>query len=392
MSVQVTIQPWTGSSDAEEGFIANWFAREGAAVREGQVLGEVMAEKATLEVVAPQAGVLRRVLIQRGDVVKPGQVVAELATGAEAEAPGLPQQASDQPAASGTGGTGEADGGVGAAPFVPTSPAAKRLARELGVDLAQITPANGERITEEDVRRAADSAAASSRTTPESTPAAETGEPLAGMRRVIAERMTRSLQQAAQLTLTTEASADTLVAVSARTGAGYTPLIAWALVRALQAHPAMNATLVGDVLRRHEAIHLGLAVALEDGLVVPVLRDAGKRSFAELSQRMRELTEKTRAGASAPGELSGGTFSLTTLGAYLIDAFTPILNTPEVGILGVGRIREAIVPRGGQPALGHVVALSLTFDHRAVDGAPAAAFLRTVKQFVESPETFSEVV
>lgn len=387
MSVQVAIQPWTGSSDAEEGFIANWFAREGSAVKEGQVLGEVMVEKATLEVAAPQAGLVRRVLIRRGDVVKPGQVVAEIA--AEGEAAAEPASS----AAPVAGWSPEADATGGAA-FVPASPAAKRLARELGVDLAGLTPANGERITEEDVRRAAEADAASSSPAMaaiEPTLPAETGERLAGMRKVIAERMTRSLQQAAQLTLTTEASADTLVEVSARTGAGYTALIAWALVRALQRHPALNATLEGDVLRRHAAVHLGLAVALEDGLVVPVLRDAGSLAFGELSSRMRELTEQARAGTSALGDLSGSTFSLTTLGAYEIDAFTPILNPPEVGILGIGRMREAIVPRAGQPALGHVVALSLTFDHRAVDGAPAAAFLRTVKQLVEAPETFGEV-
>ena len=389
MSVQVTIQPWSESSDAEEGFIANWFAREGAAVREGQVLGEVMVEKATLEVVAPQAGTVRRVLIQRSDVVKPGQVVAEIATEAEAEgasagaalsaaAPTAPVQAA---AASGTDSTA----------FVPASPAAKRLARELGVDLSKVAPAHGERITEEDVRRVADAGVPASPTPSETVGTAPTGERLGGMRRAVAERMMRSLQQSAQLTLTTEASADALVAVNARTGAGYTALIAWALVRALLLHPALNATLEGDVLRQHAAIHLGLAVALEDGLIVPVVRNAGTLSFDDLSQQMRELSEKVRAGAREPGNVSGSTFSLTTLGAYEIDAFTPILNPPEVGILGIGRVREAIVPRDGQPALGHVVTLSLTFDHRAVDGAPAAAFLRTVKQLVESHDTFSGV-
>ena len=384
MSVQVTIQPWTDTSEAEEGFIANWFAREGAAVREGQVLGEVMAEKATLEIAAPSAGVVRRVLIHRGDVVKPGQVVAEIAAETEAEA--QVETATPETLAVPAASRSEA-----AAPFVLASPAAKRLARDLGVDLARAVPANGERITEEDVRRVANAGVASSHVAPEPAPSGAPGEHLAGMRKVIAERMMRSLQQSAQLTLTTEASADALVAASTRTGAGYTALIAWAVVRALLANPAMNATLEGDVLRRSAAIHLGLAVALEDGLVVPVVRNVDSLSFDELSQRMRELTEKARAGACAPADLSGSTFSLTTLGAYEIDAFTPILNPPEVGILGIGRIREAIVPRDGQPAVGHIMTLSLTFDHRAVDGAPAAAFLRTVKQLVESSETFGEV-
>lgn len=392
MSLQIAIQPWSGSSAAEEGFIANWFAREGTVVKAGQVLGEVMVEKATLEVAAPQDGVVRRVLIQRGDVVKPGQVVAEIATADETfTAAPTAATLSDRTDARPAPATG--DPASSPVAFVPASPAARRLARELGMDLARVAPANGTRITEADVRRIADAAVMPAPSTTEpiaaATPAAM-GERLAGMRKVIAERMLRSLQLTAQLTLTTEARADTLVAASARTGAGFTALIAWALVRALQRHAALNATLEGDVLRRYEAIHLGLAVALEDGLVVPVLRDANGFPFAEFAQRLRTLSENARAGTLVPGDLSGGTFSLTTLGAYEIDAFTPILNPPEVGILGIGRVREAIVPRDGQPALGHVVALSLTFDHRAVDGAPAAAFLRTVKQLVESPETFSE--
>jgi pyruvate dehydrogenase E2 component (dihydrolipoamide acetyltransferase) len=153
----------------------------------------------------------------------------------------------------------------------------------------------------------------------------------------------------------------------------------------------MNATLDGDRLRVHDAIHLGLAVAVPDGLVVPVVRDGGSLTLEQLAARSRELTERARANASAPAELSGSTFSLTSLGFYEIDAFTPILNAPEVGILGIGRIHEAVVPQEGKVVIGQVMTLSLTFDHRAVDGAPAAAFLQTVKHLVESRETYAEV-
>ena len=358
MTIQVVIQPWT-ETNIEEGYIANWFVRSGDAVRAGQALGELMVEKANIEITAPQDGVVQKVLIKRGDVVKPGAVVAEIALAGEMAA--VPP-------------------GAGAE-FTPTSPAARRLARELGVDLAPVTPADGRRITEEDVRRYLATGAPTT-----------AGEPLTGRRKIIAERMLRSIQQSAQVTLTTEVDAATLVAERARCQASmevsYNDLLAWIIVRVLMQHPALNATLVGDRLRRHEAVHLGLAVAMEGGLLVPVLRDAGQLTLAQIAVQSRELIERARSGASAPGELSGSTFTLTNLGAYDIDAFTPILNPPEIGILGVGRIREAIVPRNGQPALGQLMVLSLTFDHRAVDGALAAAFLQTIKRLVESPDTY----
>ena len=368
MTIQVVIQPWA-ETDVEEGYIANWFVRSGDAVRAGQALGELMVEKANVEISAPQDGVVQKVFIKRGDVVKPGAIVAEIAP--------VSETAAAPPGAR--------------AEFTPASPAARRLAREQGVDLAQVTPADGRRITEEDVRRSLATGAPAVAGVATSAP----GEPLSGRRKIIAERMLRSIQQSAQLTLTTEVDASALVEARVRCQAimevSYNDLFAWIIVRALMQHPALNATLEGDLLRRHEAIHLGLAVAVEDGLLVPVLRDAGKLTLAQIAAQARALIERARSGAAAPGELSGSTFSLTNLGVYDIDAFTPILNPPEVGILGIGRIHEAIVPLNGQPALGHLMVLSLTFDHRAVDGAPAAAFLQTVKRLVESPATYEGV-
>lgn len=393
MSIQITIPAWT-DSEAEEGVIANWLVTSGAAVRAGQVLGELMVEKATSEITAPQDGVVQNVRVRRGDVVKPGTVVAELVPAGEMEAAagavvGSAMTGAGAFAPSATAGM-SAEGG-----FVPASPAARRLARELGVDLARLTPAHGQRLTEDDVRRAAAGRLADAPTTAGTTPPAEAGEALAGRRKVIAERMHRSLQTSAQLTLTTEARADALVAARERARAHmdltYTDVLAWIAVRALRQHPAMNATLEGERLRRHAAIHLGLAVAVSDGLLVPVVRDAGNLSLEQLAAQTQELTERARNNACTPAELTGSTFSLTTLGAYEIDAFTPILNPPEVGILGIGRIREAVVPQDGTVGVGYVVALSLTFDHRAVDGAPAAAFLQAVKHLVESPDTYAEV-
>lgn len=395
MSIQITIPTWT-ESDAEEGFIANWFVSNGVAVREGEVLGELMVEKSNIEISAPQAGIVQNVTVERGDVVKPGMVIAEIVTAGEAATPAtngvtaVDAAAATAPALAST----PAPGG-----FVPASPAARRLARELGVDLSHVSPARGERVTEEDVRHAAAIAAGGHNsgvaTAVTSVPAATTGEALSGRRKVIAERMLKSIQSSAQLTLTTEVRADALVAarehIHERVNVTFTDVLAWVVIKALKQHPAMNATLEGDRLRVHDAIHLGLAVAVPDGLLVPVIRDAGGLTLEQIATKTRELTERARDNASPPGELSGSTFSLTTLGAYEIDAFTPILNPPEVGILGIGRIHPAVVPEDGKVVIGQVMVLSLTFDHRAIDGAPAAAFLQTVKRLVESPDTYAEV-
>ena len=383
MSIEITIPAWEDTT-VEEASLANLFVSEGAVVHKGQVLGELLAQKATVELTAPADGVIQQVRLHRGDVVTPGMVVAELVT-ADEPAP-LPVSAAATASAGATASPASAVTGV----FAPASPAARRLARELGVDLAQVAPADGQRITEQDVRRATAGFATAAIST---TPAAETGEPLQGRRKVIAERMLRSLQTSAQLTLTTDVRADALYAAHerARERFAYTDLLGWIVTQALKRHPAMNASLEGERLRQHAAIHLGLAVSVADGLLVPVVRNAGDLSLAQFAGQAHTLTERARANTITSAELSGSTFSLTTLGAYDVDAFTPILNSPEIGILGIGRIREAIVPQDGLPVVGRMMALSLTFDHRAIDGAPAAAFLQTVKRLVESPDTYSEI-
>lgn len=378
---EIRAPEWTEST-AEEGFVANWFVHEGDQVKVGQVLGEIMVEKATIEIAAPSDGTLGKVLVERGDVVHRGALLAEIVTAPQESQAGSPTATSEPVPTVPT---------AAAIPsaFVPASPAARRLARELGVELSQVKPADGTRVTEEDVRRAAGSAA----TKPDSRKAAPAGEPLQGLRRAIAERLLKGVQQSAQLTLTTDVDASTLIQardrLKDRIGATYTDLLSWVVLRALEHHPHLNATLDSqNVLTRYDRVHLGLAVSVDQGLLVPVVRDASALSFPDFVVRAHEAIERARNGGAAPDELSGSTFSVTTLGAYDIDAFTPLLNPPEVGILGIGRVRETVVPRAGQPAVGHMIVLSLTFDHRAIDGAPAAAFLQEVKRMVETVETF----
>ena len=202
------------------------------------------------------------------------------------------------------------------------------------------------------------------------------------MRKVIAERMHKSLQGSAQLTITTEVDVTQLIdrrqEVQREFNATYTDFIVQACAHALKQYPRMNSTLDGETIRHLEQISVGIAVALEEGLIVPVVSNTDKKSLKEIAQEARALAEKARAGKLTLEEVSGGTFTVSNLGMFGIDGFTPIINTPQIGILGVGRIVEKPIIYRGEIAKRSMMVLSLTFDHRIIDGAPAGAFLQTV--------------
>jgi pyruvate dehydrogenase E2 component (dihydrolipoamide acetyltransferase) len=260
------------------------------------------------------------------------------------------------------------------------SPLARRVASQLGVDVEQLAAAApGRRLRREDVEAAGP---------PPAT------VPLSGVRRLVAERMAASAHTAAAVTLTSEADATELVRLRAQLKAdiqpvpGYTDLLAKLVARALTEHPDLNARLEGDAILQSRAVNIGIAVDTERGLLVPVLRDAQEKSLRQVAAESAVLVEQARAGRISPDDLRGGTFTITNLGMYDIDAFTPIINLPECAVLGVGRIvpKQVVVDAGaGRLAIRHMLFLSLTFDHRLVDGAPAARFLQRVKQYVEKP-------
>ena len=286
------------------------------------------------------------------------------------------------------------------------SPVARKLAAELGVELARVTGSGpGGRITREDVERAASAAHAAPVTSAGTGGAGATvpppaaagagapapaaaGKPLLrsipmrGMRKTIADRMSQSLQQSAQLTIVSEADVTAAVELRERLvrqfDFTYGDLLVQAVARALLRHPRMNARLAQDAIVIMPQVNVGMAVALEDGLIVPVIFDADKKSLREIAVVTRELGERARTGKLRLEEVSGGTFTITNLGTYGVDAFTPIINTGEIGILGVGRIIEKPVIHRGEIARRSMMTLSLTFDHRLIDGAPAAQFLQTV--------------
>ncbi|WP_207835365.1 dihydrolipoamide acetyltransferase family protein [Williamsia soli] len=280
-------------------------------------------------------------------------------------------------------------------------PLVRRRAAELGVDLSQLVGTGiGGRITKADVEGAAGSTAAPAAVAPpKTTPVAgpQPGEviPLTGMRGAIARNMVDSLQTMAQLTHGYEADVTALVAAraqlkaeSADTGAKAPSLndfIVKAVAVALQQHPLLNAGIADDKITLFEEINLGVAVAVEGGLIVPVVKGADALSVGEIAGRTGALAAAARTGKLALADMEGATFSVSTLGAYGVDFFTPVINPGNVAILGVGRVKDGFRWEGETPVKTQVLTLSLTFDHRAVDGAPAAEFLRTLSGVLSRP-------
>ncbi len=413
----------------EEGTIVRWLKPEGGRVAKGEPLFEVMTDKATLEVEAPASGLLLRILVPEGATApvaapialigEPGEAVqvggspvpAHTAAAARPsgsrDAAGAPSPSAGPAAATASAAAGVAGPGA----RFRISPRARALAGARGLDVRTLSGTGpGGRIVERDVQQALDARGASRPAAPAETaagqrvpepvarsrPAASTPSPAAArMRSIIARRMMESLQATAQLTLTTEADMAETVRLREEVGpelerregvhVTYTDLVVRAAALALRDHPAVNAQWEGDGVRRLGEIHVGVAVTLDEGLMVPVIRHADRATLAQISAAVRDLSERARQMRIRPDELDAGTFTVTNLGMFEVDAFTPILNPPEAAILGVGRLHRRPVAVGDRVEIRPTMVLSLTFDHRVVDGAPAAQFLQRIKHILEHP-------
>jgi len=425
--------------------LVTWYRQEGETVVRGEPLFAIETDKATLDVEAPASGVLGGVSAQPGDqlevlstialITAPGEAVTIRQPVAPAEpAPSdTPQPHGDRPSQGPVGGKSRifisprarrvaeehriplevlsATGPQGAiverdvraylaaqalppAPPKPEpliTPVARRLAEEAGMDWRQLSGSgSGGRITRDDVDQVLQAVPpAVEPITAELNEVVE-AVPLRGVRAVIAERMAHSASTTAHVTLMAEADATALVELRHQLiqdglEVAYNELFLYILARALREHPQLNASLEGDVVRLWRRIHIGLAVDTDRGLLVPVLRDVDRQGLRQLVEEVGPLVTRARASRCTPDELRGGTFTLTNLGMFGIDAFTPLINLPECAILGVGRIKKQPVMMGDAVVGRHMVWLSLTFDHRLVDGAPAARFLQRVVQLVERP-------
>jgi pyruvate dehydrogenase E2 component (dihydrolipoamide acetyltransferase) len=377
----------------EEGTLVEWLKQEGDPVRAGDLVCIIEGDKATMEIESFETGILRipPASPAPGTTVPVGTLLgyvvpeAELATFDPSAAPA----AVLEDTASRTERAGAASPAAAGSPRRANGPAAspraRRAARELGVDWRMLKGSGRTgRIVERDVRAAAAASAG----------AAEPSVPMSRLRRAIAERMAAAARTAAPVTLTTEADATALVRLREqyRHTSALVPAYHDLLVKltgiALAEHPALNATLADDRIIRHAHIHIGIAVDTEHGLVAPVIRDVPSKSVEDIARVSARLIEEARAGRLSLDRLQDGTFTLTNLGMYDIDAFTPIINLPECAILGVGRIVPRVVVIDEATAttgIRKMMSLSLTFDHRIVDGGPAARFLQRVKQLIEDP-------
>jgi pyruvate dehydrogenase E2 component (dihydrolipoamide acetyltransferase) len=426
MATEIVLPQW--SMGMADGTVVRWLKQEGELVTEGEPLVEVEAAKVTSEVEAEVSGVLDRILVAEGETVPVRTALCVIKSVDESRAgisTHVPPAASSQPAVQispvarrlaqdqgidlsqvrGSGPEGRIivedvqraidEATQRATPAeapveVQVIPAARRLAKDHGVNLSQMRGSGpGGRITVEDVQRVI---AATAHPAPSVPPASSTpGQviPFIGMRGSVARRMQQSLQTSAQVTLNTEVDVSALVQMreelKTESDLTYTDLIVKAVALALKEHPRINAWIQGEQLRLVQDIHIGVAVALDEGLIVPVVQNADRKSLREIAQDTKRLAHCAHEGSLTHEEVTGSTFSVTNLGMYGIDAFTPIINPPEVAILGVGRITEKLVriPRGAE--WRQVMTLSLTFDHRAVDGAPAAAFLQSIRKHMEHP-------
>lgn len=436
MPTEVIVPPLGQTVDTVT--LVQWYKRPGETVQQGEKLFAIETDKATLDIEALGSGVLQNVQAQEGDEVKVLSVIGVLEDLAPspalvmeetkkvfisprarrlAEQEGAPIE---QISASGPQGAiierdvqaylAHKQPGTRPEP-VAISPVARRMAEERGVDWHNLEGSGARgKVMKQDVEQAALTmgqaaftadplagrdtrpAMAKAPASMETRPTAEARREVAftGVRAVIAERMAASHAQTAPVTLTSEVDATALVelrATLARDGVQvtYNDLLLLILARALQEHPRLNASIEGGVIKEWPTINIGVAVDTERGLLAPVVQNLAGKGLREIAQLTAALFERARQGLCAPAELRGGTFTLTNLGMYNIDAFTPLINLPECAILGVGRIKTQPVYYEGNLLPRQVVWLSLTFDHRLVDGAPAARFLQRVSQLIEKP-------
>jgi pyruvate dehydrogenase E2 component (dihydrolipoamide acetyltransferase) len=390
VSVTPVILPKLGLT-MDEGRLVAWLKKEGDHVDAGEALFEVETDKATMEVESPVAGYVRRLLAAGGDDIPVAAVIALISTTADEPIAGEPIGMATPEAVAAPTPEPERPQAPAAATVpseaasdrVVASPAARKRAAELGVDLALVRAARGGRISIEDVEAAgavggaADAGAATGapRGQPAATGIAPMRAPLSRMRRVIAERMTRSFRDVPQFSVSRDVDMTLAAAAKAAAGVSYADVLIEAVARTLVDHPRLAMRYDPEGLVGANGIHVGIAVALDDGLLVPVLRDADSKDLAAISRERSALQDGARAGKLAADALTGAVFTISNLGQHGVDRFTAIVNPPEAAILAVGRVRDGVIARDGAAVIAPVVTLTLSVDHRVADGAHAAAFL-----------------
>jgi len=404
------------SDTMTEGVIAKWHKKVGDLIRPGDLLAEIETDKATMEFEAPIGGALLYIGAPEGKPIpigapiaiigKPDEDISALlnrgASPAPPESITSPTPAQPQPAATPPP-PAEAPARVPASPALgappaetrlKASPLARSMAQKAGIDLHQVHgTGEGGRIIRRDVEAYLSHAVA---TTPVATPAQPAAAPyqevpLSQMRKTIARRLTASMQEAPHFYLTRAVSMEAAATWREKLNAlsphkiSFNDLIIKAVAMALRKHPYLNAAWMGDHIRLYQEIHIGFAVAVEEGLIVPVLRHADRKGLSEIAAETVLLAQKARERKLAPEEYTGSTFSISNLGMFGIEEFTAVINPPEAAILAVGAIQPTPVVKDGQVVVERRMRVTLSCDHRVVDGATGAAFLETFTQLLEEP-------
>ena len=377
----------------ETGKLLAWRKKEGEPVVKGEPLLEIETDKAVVEVEAPGDGILAGITAQAGAEIPVGQTIAWLVQ--PGEAPPV-QSGPAAPSARGTSAqeraavtTAAAAPGPSAAAAPQISPKARRLAQELGIDVSQLrgTGPDGV-ITAEDVQ-----AAANAKVSPAAAPAE--GEKLSQIARLMAERTSQSWTTVPHFFVVRDVDATELRAAHQRLGPAIeksrgvrvtlTDLLIALVARVLRKHPRVNSMWTGQTIRPNPDVNISVAMAVEDGVVGAVIRKADTLEVGEISAQRRDLTDRARANKLRPADISGGTFTISNLGMYEVDAFTAIITPPQAAILAVGGVADRVVPVGGKPEVRPVMTLTLSSDHRVIDGARAAQFMKDLADALRAP-------
>jgi pyruvate dehydrogenase E2 component (dihydrolipoamide acetyltransferase) len=372
--------------DMTEGLLARWLKNEGDTVEKGQAIAEIETEKATVEIEAAGSGILARIIVHAGETVPVGTLIGVIAdAGEEVVAVTAPVPVSE---------TGE-----GAAPSearVKASPIARKMAEEAGLDLSRIKGTGpGGRVVERDVQAAIAAGSAPAPPGVPAVPAPGAPVPLNRMRKTIARRMTESKAAAPHFYITVEINMDDAMKMREQLNAlapeaeriSVNDLVVAAAARTLARFPVLNASYREDNLEMHPRVNIGIAVALEDGLIPPVLRDADKKPLKRIAAESRALAERARTNKLRSDDLGGGTFTVSNLGMFDVDEFIAIINPPEAAILAVGAVTRRPVAAAGEVRIAPLMKTTLSVDHRVADGAQAGRFMQEFKKLLENPVT-----
>lgn len=412
------------SPTMEEGQVVKWLKAEGDAVTNGDILAEIETDKATMELVARGEGTLRAILLKEGGTAPVGEVIAVIAgtdedisdlvgsDGAKSQSDKESDDSPEAPTATGGSGAAPAEPPEAAAPpsagdggRVKASPLAKRLAADAGVDLGSLEGSGpGGRIVKRDVeaaRDAAPAAAPAGSASPAPRPWADAGAAeghdevkVSQMRKTIARRLTESLAPVPHFFLTMDVDMGRVVDARKRVNAlveasgdkvSFNDFVLKATAAALVRHPECNSAWHGDHIKRFHHVHVGVAVAVDDGLITPVVKHADRKGLVQISREVKEMAGRAREKKLKPDEYTGATFSVSNLGMFGIHEFTAIINPPEAGILAVGGVEDTPVVVEGQVVIRPRMRVTMSCDHRVIDGAQGSRFLQTLKAMLEEP-------